>query len=490
MTAIAMNDARADVDLVAASRQGNREAFGQIVRRYQGLISGLIYSACGDLSASEDIAQETFLAAWKSLSGLREPQKLAAWLCQIARHRMLDQHRDNARENARLARAITNYDPSQLPRPDEEAMSAEERDVLWRSLSEIAEPYRETLVLYYRQNQSAPEVAAALEISEETVRQRLARGRQMLREQVAAMLERNLVRSAPRPQFASMVVAALPALMMQSATAATAGGIAKASTAAKGAALLPLLAMWMGPIIGVAGGIFGTAQSIRSTQTPRERRFVIRFSVIVWVYVILAIAVLFGVQYVGETHHWSVKTKIIAQCSFWLTYGAALAGMVLRWKVRHQALRREEGLSSVPAACGMASPMARFVSLAGVTIGSISWMLALAIPAGDMLGAAIVVIATVSLIAWAWWGIRPKSALPYRRFYLQHVVGLGIFSFIMVNWRLHSWLVGATGKDIEKIRQSVPMWGANLLLVVLWIAIVSIMWATMPGGSDRKPGAA
>src|SRR5256885_16276718 len=100
MTAIVTHEALTDSDLVAASRQGDREAFGGIVRKYQGLIAGLIYSACGDLNASEDIAQETFLAAWKSLSGLREPEKLPAWLCQIARHRLLDQHRENSRQNS------------------------------------------------------------------------------------------------------------------------------------------------------------------------------------------------------------------------------------------------------------------------------------------------------------------------------------------------------------------------------------------------------
>src|SRR5256885_5219744 len=217
MTAIVTHEALTDSDLVAASRQGDREAFGGIVRKYQGLISGLIYSACGDLSASEDIAQETFLAAWKSLSGLREPEKLPVWLCQIARHRLLDQHRENKRENSRLARAVTQYDRASAPPPDEEAMTAEEREVLWCSLSEIAEPYRETLVLYYRQNQSTAQVAAALEITEDTVRQRLARGRAMLREQVASMLERNLARSAPSAAFTSAVVAALPALMAQAA---------------------------------------------------------------------------------------------------------------------------------------------------------------------------------------------------------------------------------------------------------------------------------
>src|SRR5437764_10406658 len=122
MTAIAtkVGVSKSDAELVAASRAGNREAFGQIVRRYAGLISGLIYSACGDLAASEDVAQETFLAAWKSLSGLREPQKLPAWLCQIARHRMLDHDRENARGHARLARAAGGHDAAPPPRPDEE----------------------------------------------------------------------------------------------------------------------------------------------------------------------------------------------------------------------------------------------------------------------------------------------------------------------------------------------------------------------------------
>ncbi len=59
-----------DADLVAQSRRGNREAFGRIVRRYQGMVAGMIYSVCGDLHRSEDFAQETFRSAWKSLSGI------------------------------------------------------------------------------------------------------------------------------------------------------------------------------------------------------------------------------------------------------------------------------------------------------------------------------------------------------------------------------------------------------------------------------------
>jgi len=60
----------ADVELVAQSMAGNRDAFGHIVSRYQSLICSLAYSATGSLGQSEDLAQETFITAWKHLGHL------------------------------------------------------------------------------------------------------------------------------------------------------------------------------------------------------------------------------------------------------------------------------------------------------------------------------------------------------------------------------------------------------------------------------------
>lgn len=84
MPALEQNDA----ELVAESLDGSRDAFRRIVERYQTLICSLAYSATGNVSRSEDMAQETFIAAWKQLGALREPAKLRAWLCGIARHRI------------------------------------------------------------------------------------------------------------------------------------------------------------------------------------------------------------------------------------------------------------------------------------------------------------------------------------------------------------------------------------------------------------------
>jgi RNA polymerase sigma factor (sigma-70 family) len=79
---------RNDADLVAESLGGSREAFREIVERYQTLICSLAYNATGNVSKSEDVAQETFLAAWTDLRSLREPDKLRSWLCGIVRNRV------------------------------------------------------------------------------------------------------------------------------------------------------------------------------------------------------------------------------------------------------------------------------------------------------------------------------------------------------------------------------------------------------------------
>ena len=57
-----------DAELVGATIAGNRDAFGKIVARYQSLICSLAYSATGSFGQSEDLAQETFITAWKHLS--------------------------------------------------------------------------------------------------------------------------------------------------------------------------------------------------------------------------------------------------------------------------------------------------------------------------------------------------------------------------------------------------------------------------------------
>jgi RNA polymerase sigma factor (sigma-70 family) len=167
-----------DVELVAGSLSGNRDAFGQIVSRYQSLVCSLAFSATGSLGQSEDLAQETFVTAWKQLAGLREPEKLRSWLCGIARNLINNSLRKQGREPSHRAESLEEISDSHSPEPQpaEQAISNEELAILWRSLERIPEIYREPLVLFYREHQSVVAVAQSLEMSEDAVKQRLSRG--------------------------------------------------------------------------------------------------------------------------------------------------------------------------------------------------------------------------------------------------------------------------------------------------------------------------
>src|SRR5215468_6930573 len=116
-----------DSELVARSLAGDRDAFGRIVMRYQTLICSLAYSATGSLSQSEDLAQETFVTAWKQLADLREPGKLRAWLCRISRNLTYDALRNEDREPVHKAKSLEDIQEAAAldPLPSDSTISRE-----------------------------------------------------------------------------------------------------------------------------------------------------------------------------------------------------------------------------------------------------------------------------------------------------------------------------------------------------------------------------
>src|SRR5947208_10195948 len=187
--------------------RGSASAFEVLVRRYQSLVCSVAYSACGNLALSEDVAQETFWTAWRQRAALEQPDRLKAWLCGIARNLAKDARRKASRpvESAATQDALTGLSADE-PGPAEEAVSREEESLVWQALERIPEAYREPLILFYRGDRSVAEVAGALALSEDAVKQRLSRGRGMLREQVAELVEGGLRRSRPGRRFTVVVM--------------------------------------------------------------------------------------------------------------------------------------------------------------------------------------------------------------------------------------------------------------------------------------------
>ncbi|MGB7745950.1 MAG: sigma-70 family RNA polymerase sigma factor [Verrucomicrobiia bacterium] len=269
-----------DTSLVELSLAGDREAFGQIVARYQSPICALAYSACGNVARSEDLAQEIFITAWRRLGSLQEPARFKAWLYGIARNLINNAFRQRRRNPVASAESLEDATATASPadEPDEQAISKEEEAILWRVLSGLPEIYREPMVLFYRQNESVAQVAGVLAISEEAVRQRLSRGRTLLNERVVNVIQNGLRRTGPADTFAVAVIASLPMLAAATTAKGAIVGIATTNSATGQATgmigFLKTIGFFAGlvAIPATLGTYFGHKLGQDATGLPQQRK--------------------------------------------------------------------------------------------------------------------------------------------------------------------------------------------------------------------------
>lgn len=329
-----------DADLVEACLAGERDAFARIVERYQRLLCSLAYAATGNMRESEEAAHETFIAAWSHLGDLREPAKLRPWLCGILRHKIGRQRREFSREavlGAEPLEAADEIAATDLPAA-EKAMNEEEQRILWRALGQLPALYREPLVLYYRENRSIEHVAAALDLSENAVKQRLARGRKMLQEQALAFVEGALERTTPGRAFTLGVLIALPAL-----APAKSAGVA-ATVAAHGGALAKMvgLATVLASITGAVNAVMQLRANLDQSRTPRERRFVVKVTIACFFGTFALIGVLWGLR--EAAYRWWEQRAVFAGICQVLVVGfmAAWPVFIGRIMAYSRRLRSEE----------------------------------------------------------------------------------------------------------------------------------------------------
>ncbi|WP_395743523.1 RNA polymerase sigma factor [Prosthecobacter sp.] len=320
-----------DAQLVELSLRGDTRAFGNIVERHQSLVCGLAYSACGNVHVSEDLAQETFITAWQQLRNLRERGNLRGWLCGIARHVIHNFLRKQQRTPTAMAAELGEVIPpvSDEPSPDECAINEQESAMLWRALQSLPENYREPMVLFYRQNESVAAVAESLGLSEDAVKQRLARGRAMLAEQVERRLGNTLRQSMPTAAFTCCVLAALP-LATTSASAATAGvTLAKGGAGGK-AFFISLLNGVLSPLLAFVAAGIGYKVSMDSARSMEERRMIRRFFLFIITVIVILCTLMTSLIFAGPSlarqqpgAYVSLLGGLIAACQLFCVGGLA-----------------------------------------------------------------------------------------------------------------------------------------------------------------------
>jgi RNA polymerase sigma factor (sigma-70 family) len=212
-----------DRELVRRTLAGDAGAFTALVEKHQRLVFGVALSSARDAAIAEDVAQEAFVEAWRDLGRLRDPSRVGSWIAGIARNLARGISRTSRRRRA-IDDAKDDAAPAAAPTPLDQVIEAESHGLVREALTEIPAAYREVLVLFYVHGQSIEEVAGALGVREDLVKQRLVRGRKALRATMEARVERALSAMRPSKAFTATVIAAISTAATREAAAAGAAG--------------------------------------------------------------------------------------------------------------------------------------------------------------------------------------------------------------------------------------------------------------------------
>ncbi|HEY8120053.1 MAG TPA: sigma-70 family RNA polymerase sigma factor [Myxococcota bacterium] len=189
----AADDARGvdpDLALVNLWRGGDLRAFGELVRRHQRKVYGLLSRMLRDRDDAEDAVQETFLNLHRHGHRFRSESRFSTFVYRVAVNAALNRRRSQGRRRARLdelanGQAIGQALPSS-PRGPEDAMGGGEvRERVQRCLQALPETLRAPVVLYDIDGLSYGEIADVLQIAEGTVKSRIHRARHALRKELA-----------------------------------------------------------------------------------------------------------------------------------------------------------------------------------------------------------------------------------------------------------------------------------------------------------------
>jgi RNA polymerase sigma factor (sigma-70 family) len=238
---------------VTLAMEGDRGAYERIVERSASTVCSIALAIVRNVEASEDVAQEVYLALWRGLRSLRNPASFLPWMRQVTRNQANEWLRTHVRERSDDSVLQAAIDPSAPA--DHKLIESEQRRVLAEVLDELGDEEREIVLLYYREGSSNRQVALLLGISEDAAKQRLSRARTKLREGVLERFAIFARDSAPRAAFFAAVSAVLVTGAPSVAAAATLG--VGAHSAATKVSLVAGAGVLASALAGSLGVIFG-----------------------------------------------------------------------------------------------------------------------------------------------------------------------------------------------------------------------------------------
>jgi RNA polymerase sigma-70 factor (ECF subfamily) len=186
-----------DNEVVARFLEGDRQAFPELVRRYQSRLLNFIYRTIGDRDRAEDLVQETFIRVYRHLHRFDQSKKFSTWIYTIASNLAKNELRNRSRNPLVLFQTIKkNWEADHRPlqwedpsyRPDDLFRKRHLRDIVERAVEQLPEHHRAVFVLREMEGKTYEEISEITGVNLGTVKSRLNRARNNFAQIIAPML--------------------------------------------------------------------------------------------------------------------------------------------------------------------------------------------------------------------------------------------------------------------------------------------------------------
>jgi len=173
-------------ELVTRAQQGDAAAYEELVRIHQGIAFRTAYLIAGSTTDAEEAAHDAFVKAYRALGRFRRGRPFRPWLLAIVANEARNRNRSARRRHALALRAAEEIRPGDAaPSPEAAALGRERQNLVLTAVNRLSEEHRLVVACRYFLDLSEADTAAALGIRTGTVKSRLARALERLREEVS-----------------------------------------------------------------------------------------------------------------------------------------------------------------------------------------------------------------------------------------------------------------------------------------------------------------
>lgn len=189
-----------DHQIIEATKNGDEEAFGEIIKRYKQPLTNYLYRMLNDYEEAVDLAQEAFVRVYFAIERYHSKYAFSTYIYRIATNLAISEIRKRKRRKLFSLTGFRQFDGNEekqfqpedeKPLPEEDLISDEKLQIIEKAIVALPEKYRVPIVLREIEEKTYEEIADILELGLGTTKSRISRGRGLLREKMRDYFDRS-----------------------------------------------------------------------------------------------------------------------------------------------------------------------------------------------------------------------------------------------------------------------------------------------------------